>query len=61
MKTYQAIAKRFKLTKKGKIIHKRTGQDHFRTKKRGKYVLAKRRKKKISPVYKKTILKTISR
>lgn len=59
MKTYKSIAKRFRLTKRGKIIHKRTGQDHFRTKKRGKYILAKRQKKEISPVYKKTILKAI--
>ncbi|MCX7778733.1 MAG: 50S ribosomal protein L35 [Patescibacteria group bacterium] len=57
MKTYQSIAKRFKLTKRGKIVHKSTGLDHFRTKKRGKYILVKRKRKKISPVYKKTILK----
>lgn len=55
MKTYQAIAKRFKITKKGKILHKNIGQDHFRTKKRGKYILAKKKEKEISPVYKKTI------
>lgn len=60
MKTYQSITKRFKITKRGKIIHKSTGQDHFRTKKRGKYILAKRKKKKVSPVYKKTILKRLT-
>lgn len=59
MKTRQSIAKRFKLTKNNKIIHKKTGQDHFRTKKRGKYILTKRRKRNISPVYKKTILKIL--
>lgn len=58
-KTYKSIAKRFKITKKGKLLHKKTGQDHFRTKKSGKYILAKRGKKEISPVYKKTILKVL--
>ncbi len=61
MKTYKAIAKRLKITKRGKIIHKKTGLDHFRTKKSGKYILAKRRERKISPVFKKTILKTLKR
>lgn len=58
-KTYQSIAKRFKVTRKRKILHKNVGQDHFRTKKRGKYILAKRRKTEASPVYKKTILNVI--
>lgn len=59
MKVRKSIIKRFKITKKGKVIHKRTGLNHFRTKKRGKYILEKRRKRKISPVYKKTISKVI--
>jgi len=59
MKTYQAMAKRFRVTKKNKLIQKSTGQNHFRTKKRGSYVLAKRRKMKASKVYQKTILKRI--
>lgn len=59
MKTYKAIAKRFRVTKKNKLIQKSTGLNHFRTKKRGKYVLAKRRKMKAADVYHKTILKTL--
>ena len=59
MKTYKAMAKRFRITKKNKLIQKSTGQNHFRTKKRGKYVLAKRRKMNASKVYHQTILKRI--
>jgi ribosomal protein L35 len=57
MKTYKAIAKRFRVTKNGKVIQKRTGLNHFRTKKTGAYKLAKRKKASFPEVYQKTILK----
>ena len=36
MKTKQAIAKRFKITKNGKMLRRMTGQDHLRAKKSSK-------------------------
>lgn len=35
MKANQAILKRFKFTKSGKILRRPVGQDHFRAKKSG--------------------------
>ncbi len=36
MKTRKSIAKRFKITRSGKILRRMTGQDHSRAKKSGK-------------------------
>ncbi len=36
MKTRKSIKKRFKITKKGKVLRRPAGQDHFRAKKSGK-------------------------
>ena len=36
MKTRKSIKKRFKITKKGKVLRRPTGQNHFRAKKSGK-------------------------
>lgn len=47
LKTNKAVAKRFKLTKKKKIIKRTAGQDHFNAKERRKKTLNKRRDKKI--------------
>lgn len=38
MKAKQAILKRFKITKNGKILRRATGQDHSRAKKTGNQV-----------------------
>lgn len=35
MKTRKSLTKRFKLTKKGKVLRRGIGQDHFRAKKSG--------------------------
>lgn len=56
MKTRKSIVKRFRVTKRKKIVQKRTGQNHFRSKKRSKYITAKRRKRTAPEVYQKTIL-----
>ncbi len=42
-KTRKSIIKRFKITKTGKVLRRATGQDHFRAKKSGKQIRAKRR------------------
>jgi len=38
MKTRKSISKRFKITKSGKVLHRPTGQNHFRAKKSGKKI-----------------------
>lgn len=58
LKTNKAAAKRFKLTKKKKIIKRTAGQDHFNSRERGNTTRNKRRDKKI---LNKTDVKTIKR
>lgn len=43
VKTHQGTAKRVKLTKKGKLITRRAGQDHFNSRETGKVTKNKRR------------------
>lgn len=43
MKTNKAIAKRFKVTKSGKVLKRKTGQDHFNSRESGKVTRNKRR------------------
>lgn len=43
IKTIKKIAKRFKLTKKGKVIQRKCGQDHFNARESGKTTRNKRR------------------
>ncbi len=43
LKTYKALAKRVKLTKTGKLLHRAKGQDHFNTRATGKVTRNKRR------------------
>jgi len=44
LKTHQSIAKRFRVTKKGKVIKKKSGQDHFNARESGNITRAKRRR-----------------
>lgn len=48
-KTRKSVSKRFKVTKTGKLLRRRVGQDHYRAKKSGK---KKRKKRKWVPVSK---------
>lgn len=48
LKTHKSIAKRIKITKTGKVLKKRAGQDHFNARESGKVTRAKRRKTKMS-------------
>lgn len=43
LKTHKATAKRFRVTKTGKIIKKRAGQDHFNSRESGNTTRNKRR------------------
>jgi len=43
MKAKQAILKRFKITKTGKVLRRPVGQNHFRAKKSGKRIRKSRK------------------
>jgi ribosomal protein L35 len=55
LKTHQSIAKRYKITKKGKVIKKKAGQDHFNARESGNITRAKRRPTEIAKTYTRTI------
>lgn len=54
MRTRKSIAKRLKITKKGKILHRTCGQDHFNSRESGKTTKKKRRNKALSKGLSKT-------
>jgi len=55
IKTKRAVAKRFKLSKTGKIIARTAGQSHFNSTDTGNETRAKRSDKKITSGIKKAI------
>lgn len=57
MKTHNAMAKRFKVTKSGKVLRRAAGQDHFNARDTGKNTRRKRRDKTQHPAFAKTIKK----
>ncbi|MCK4474006.1 50S ribosomal protein L35 [Candidatus Parcubacteria bacterium] len=59
MKTRKSIAKRFKITKTGKILRRPAGQDHCRAKKTGKKIRKSRKWVAVSKYETKKILKLI--
>ncbi len=50
LKTRKAIVKRFKITKRGRFLHKPVGQSHFNAKQTGKKRRGKRKLKELSRV-----------
>lgn len=59
MKTHKAVAKRFKVTKTGKVLKRKAGQDHFNSRESGKIVRNKRRMQKMTGTQAKTIKKLL--
>jgi len=55
IKTHKATAKRFKITKTSKIIHRKPGQDHFNARENGSTGTKKKRDINASTAYTKTI------
>ncbi len=47
LKTHKATAKRIKITKRKKYLHRKTHQDHFNARDPGKKTRAKRRLKRV--------------
>jgi len=58
IKTHQAVAKRFRVTKNKKILKKKCGQNHFNSRETGKVSRLKRRPAGIASA---TIRKSIRR
>lgn len=54
-KVHNAMAKRFKVTKTGKVLKRAAGQDHFNARESGKVTRAKRRDVRMSESYGRTI------
>ncbi|MBI5405257.1 MAG: 50S ribosomal protein L35 [Candidatus Kerfeldbacteria bacterium] len=50
LKTHKATAKRFRVTKRGKLMKRAAGQAHFNSRATGKVTLRKRRDRKIKKV-----------
>jgi len=59
MKTKKSITKRFKITKRGKILRRPCGLDHYRARKSGKKVRESRKWVKVSKVEAKKIKRLI--
>lgn len=54
-KTIQSIAKRFKITKTGKVTHRKAGQNHFNARETGKTTRLKRKDQSLSAHHAKTV------
>lgn len=52
-KTHKALAKRFKVTKNGKVLKRKAGQDHFNSRESGKTKRNKRSDVKMDGTIKK--------
>ena len=59
MKTSKSISKRFKVTKKGKVLKRAAGQDHFNARESGNTTRNKRRDRQMNAIYSKTIKKLL--
>jgi len=61
LKTTKAVAKRFKITKSGKVKSRTSGQDHFNSRESGKIKRNKRSDKIARKPLTKTVKKTINK
>lgn len=55
LKTHKALAKRVRVTRKGKIIKRKAGQDHFNSREPGKVTRNKRRDVSMSETYRRAM------
>lgn len=55
MKTHKAISKRVKLTKTGKLLKRKAGQDHFNSRESGNVTRNKRRDMSVHSAYVKNL------
>ncbi|MCK4800235.1 50S ribosomal protein L35 [Candidatus Parcubacteria bacterium] len=61
IKTRKAITKRFKVTKKGKVIARTANQDHFNSRESGNTTRQKRSDKQITSGVKKSIKRQLAK
>jgi len=59
LKTRKSLTKRFKITRSGKILRRRSGLDHYRAKKSGKKIRQSRKWVEVSSSEVKKILKLL--
>ncbi|OGF20884.1 hypothetical protein A2316_00660 [Candidatus Falkowbacteria bacterium RIFOXYB2_FULL_38_15] len=59
VKTHKAASKRFHVTKRGKLLKRCAGQDHFNARDEGKITRKKRRDVTISKCYDRSLKKMI--
>jgi large subunit ribosomal protein L35 len=59
MKTHKATAKRFRVTKKGKIVKRKSGQNHFNSRENGKVGRNKKSDLVMSPALNRVIAVTL--
>lgn len=55
LKTNKSISKRFRVTKNGKVLKRREGQDHFNARNTGNQTRRKRRDVKVSEAHRKVL------
>jgi ribosomal protein L35 len=60
VKTNKTVAKRFKITKKAKVLKRYAGQDHFNTRDTGTATRKKRRDVSLSHSFDKTVKTAVS-
>lgn len=59
LKTHKALAKRVRVTKTGKMIKRKAGQNHFNSREAGKVTRNKRTDVSMSENYRKTVEKLL--
>lgn len=59
LKTHKALAKRVRITKTGKVIKRKAGQDHFNSRESGKVTRNKRTDTTMPDSYRKTVAKLL--
>ena len=59
MKTHKSMSKRFKVTKRGKVLKRKAGQAHFNSRESGNTTRSKRRDVDMSDTFTKNIKKLI--
>lgn len=61
LKTHKATAKRFKITKTGKVIQRTSGQGHFNARESGKKMRNKRADHQVARPERKRIIRAIAK
>lgn len=59
LKTHKSLLKRLRVTAKGKILHRKCGQNHYNVPESSKTTREKRKMQTLSKIHKKTIRKLL--